>query len=245
MVPEGRSWQRLEPIWLYSEPGKGTSFKIYLPRMNATGEAIAPEPSVTSAKPEQALETILLVEDESLRRLARQYLENQGYTVLEAADWAAAIEISNAHPGPIHLLLTDVIMPGMNGRELARRVSAVRPETEVLYISGYTENAIAHNGMLEEGIALLQKPFSLSTLRTKVREKLTSASRAQRFNLQLPLKYRLLGKSAWRNGTTKTSAVRKCCSGRRKRFNPTPSSRLTSCCPPKLQAEVICHGEVV
>src|SRR6202047_778502 len=160
-------------IWVYSEPGKGTSFKVYLPRVSATGEAIATQPSVTNANPEPAQGTILLVEDESnVRQLAREYLENQGYTVLEAAGGAAAIEISNAHPGPIHLLLNDVIMPGMNGRELARRVSALRPETKVLYMSGYTENAIAHNGILDEGIALLQKPFTLITLRTKVREKL-------------------------------------------------------------------------
>src|SRR5713101_6696752 len=237
-------------IWVYSEPGKGTSFKIYLPRMSATGEAIAPEPSVTSTKPEQALETILLVEDESsLRHLARQYLENQGYTVLEAADGAAAIEISNAHPGLIHLLLTDVIMPGMNGRELARRVSAVRPETEVLYISGYTENAIAHNGMLEEGIALLQKPFSLSTLRTNVREKLTSASRAQRFNLQLPLKYRLLGESAWRNGTTENISRSGMLFRAEETIQPNAQLEINLVLPAEIAglstAEVICHGEVV
>ena len=237
-------------IWVYSEPGKGTSFKIYLPRMSATGEAIAPEPSVTSTKPEQALETILLVEDESsLRHLARQSLENQGYTVLEAADGAAAIKISDAHPGPIHLLLTDVIMPGMNGRELARRVSAVRPETEVLYISGYTENAIAHNGMLEEGIALLQKPFSLSTLRTNVREKLTSASRAQRFNLQLPLKYRLLGESAWRNGTTENISRSGMLFRAEETIQPNAQLEINLVLPAEIAglstAEVICHGEVV
>src|SRR5713226_6031712 len=112
-------------VWVYSEPGKGTTFKIYLPRVSATGEAIAVQPPVAAAaKAELGHETILLVEDEAnLRRLARQSLEHQGYTVLEAADGVAAIQLSNAHPGPIHLLLTDVIMPGMNGRELALRIS--------------------------------------------------------------------------------------------------------------------------
>ena len=120
-------------IWVHSEPGKGTSFKIYLPRVSASGEATAAQPAVAIAKPavtatkrEPAVETILLVEDETtLRRLVHQYLEKQGYTVLEAADGAAAIEISNAHLGTIHLLLTDVILPGMNGRELAHRLYTV------------------------------------------------------------------------------------------------------------------------
>jgi PAS domain S-box-containing protein len=217
-------------IWVYSEPGKGTSFKVYLPRVSATGEAIVAEPSVTNAKLEPAQGTILLVEDESnVRQLAREYLENQGYTVLEAAGGAAAIEISNAHPGPIHLLLTDVIMPGMNGRELAQRVSEIRPNMKVLYMSGYTENAIGHNGTLDAGITLLQKPFTLHALKAKVREVLDQTTlpqevamsaragigsearvlrdrvprfRAQRFNLHLPLRYRQVGEQGWRQGTT-------------------------------------------
>jgi DNA-binding response OmpR family regulator len=237
-------------IQVSSERGKGTSFKIYLPRVGATGQAISPEPSVTTAKPEQALETILLVEDESsLRNLSRQYLENQGYTMLEAAEGAAAIQICNSHPGPIHLLLTDLIMPGINGRELARRVCAMRPETKVLYVSGYTENVIAHNGMLEEGIALLQKPFSLSTLRIKVREKLSSASRAHRFNLQLPLKYRLLGESVWRNGTTENFSRSGMLFRVEETIQPNAQLEINLVLPAEIAglstAEVICHGEVV
>ena len=110
-------------IWVYSEAGKGTTFKIYLPRFSATGEALAPQPALAATEqPSPGHETILLVEDEeNLRRLARQSLENQGYTVIDAPDGAAAIQISQAHKGPIHLLLTDVIMPGMNGRELANQ----------------------------------------------------------------------------------------------------------------------------
>src|SRR5277367_167427 len=142
-------------IWVYSESGKGTSFKIYLPRVSASGETIHVQPAET-APVEQGHETILVVEDEvNLRRLARQYLEKQGYTVLEAVDGSAAINISSSYPGPIHLLLTDVIMPGMNGKELAQRLTALRPETRVLYMSGYTENVIGHNGTLDNGVTLL------------------------------------------------------------------------------------------
>jgi len=237
-------------IWVYSEPGKGTSFRIYLPRVSATGEAIAAEPTVAAAKPEQALGTILLVEDESnLRRLARQYLENQGYTVLEAADGAAAIEVSSAHSGPIHLLLTDVIMPGMNGRELAHRLSALRPEIKVLYMSGYTENAIAHNGTLEEGITLLQKPFTLPTLKAKVREKLSSLFRAQRFNLHLPLKYRLVGEGDWRKGTTENISRSGMLFRAEEMVSPNAMLEISIVLPAEIAglsaAEVVCRGEVV
>src|SRR4029077_14963045 len=213
-------------IWVYSEHGKGTSFKVYLPRVSATGEAVALQPAVAALKPGQGDETILLVEDEpNLRRLARQALESQGYSVLDAADGASAIQVSNSHQGPIHLLLTDVIMPGMNGRELALRISSLRPEARVLYMSGYTENAIGHNGTLDEGITLLQKPFTLPALKAKVREVLDTPLpqeatmsarfagtgrareklppfRPHRFKLQLPLKYRQLGENDWRAGTT-------------------------------------------
>ena len=176
-------------IWVYSEPGKGTSFKIYLPRVNAAGEPVP----VQAWRPRRAAsgpvrETVLLVEDENtLRNLARQYLANQGYTVLEANNGVAATQISATHPGPIHLLLTDVIMPGMNGRELAHRITSVRPETRVLYMSGYTENAIGHNGMLEAGINLLQKPFTLPALKAKVREVLDTQLPQEVFMSARPL----------------------------------------------------------
>ena len=120
---------------------------------------------------EPGTETILLVEDEAnLRYLARQYLEKQGYKVIEAADGAVAMQIAVAHEAMIHLLLTDVIMPGMNGRELAQRIAEIRPNVKILYMSGYTENVIGHNGMLDAGVRLLQKPFNLRDLKTKVRE---------------------------------------------------------------------------
>jgi PAS domain S-box-containing protein len=237
-------------IRVSSEPGKGTSFKIYLPRVGATGQGIAREPSVLTAKAEQGLGTILLVEDESsVRNLSRQYLESQGYTVLEAADGAAAIQVCNSHPGPIHLLLTDLIMPGINGRELAHRICAMRPETRVLYMSGYAENALAHNHMPEKRIAHLQKPFSLSTLSAKVREKVFSASRAQRFNLQLPLKYRLMGESVWRDGTTENISRSGMLFRAEEMVQTNAQIEINLVLPAEIvglsTAEVICHGEVV
>ena len=219
-------------IWVYSEPGKGTSFKIYMPHVTVEEVAAVEQPAAAAAAAptEAPRETILVVEDEvNLRRLTRQFLENQGYTVVEAADGAAAVQICVAHQGTIHLLLTDVIMPGMNGRELAQRVSEIRPNIRVLYMSGYTENAIGHNGTLDAGITLLQKPFTLHALKAKVREVLDQTTlpqevamsaravlssearvprekvprfRAQRFNLHLPLRYRQLGEQGWRQGTT-------------------------------------------
>jgi CheY-like chemotaxis protein len=217
-------------IWAHSESGKGTTFKIYLPRVAATGEPLAAQPALAAPQAVQVRETILLVEDEpSVRRLGLQYLERQGYTVLEAADGAAAIRVANSYPGPIHLLLTDVIMPGMNGRELAQRISTLRPEIKVLYMSGYTENAIGHDGILDTSITLLHKPFALPALKNKVREALASeavlpqvivpartsapdkakavrgealAFRAPRFKLHIPIRYRPVGQQSWRKGTT-------------------------------------------
>src|SRR5579862_1166303 len=155
-------------IWAQSEQGKGTCFKVYLPRVSETGEPTMAKPIVPAKEVQQGRETVLLVEDEvTVLRLAREYLELQGYTVIDAGDPATAILISNAHNGPIHLLLTDVVMPGMTGRELANHLSPRRPEMRVLYMSGYTENAIGQNGTLDAGITLLQKPFTLLTLKAK------------------------------------------------------------------------------
>jgi DNA-binding response OmpR family regulator len=205
---------------------------------------------VSSEKLKDVRETILLVEDEtSLRNLSRQYLENQGYAVLEASDGAAAITISNSHSGLIHLLVTDVIMPGVNGRELARLICAMRPETKVLYMSGYTEQSVAHNGILEEGISLLQKPFTLSTLKTRVREKLSSVSRAKRFNLHIPLKYRLVGERTWSKGTTENISRSGVLFRAEKVIQPQAQLEINLVLPPEISglstAEVICRGEVV
>ena len=264
-------------IWLYSETGKGTSFKIYLPRFSATGEALATQPALAQEQTSKGHETILLVEDEeNLRRLARQSLENQGYNVIDAPDGAAAIKISQAHPGPIHLLLTDVIMPGMNGRELANKLSPTRLEMRVLFMSGYTENHIGHNGTLDEGITLLQKPFTLSALRSKVREmldtplpqeiqmsarlaqsapiargrnKVSSPFRATRFDLHLPMKYRLVGESGWREGTTENISRSGMLFQAEEPIAPNAQLEINLVLPAEIAglaaAEVVCRGEVV
>ena len=157
-------------IWVYSEVGWGTTFKIYLPRINETDPALEAQPSLAVDMP-AGTETVLLVEDEeAVRGLARQVLEMNGYTVLEAGHGGEALLLSEQHQAPIHLLVTDVIMPHMNGRELAERLAGLRPEMKVLYISGYTDQAIAHHGVLEPGLFFLQKPFSPFALARKVRE---------------------------------------------------------------------------
>jgi len=237
-------------VQVSSEPGKGTTFKIYLPRVHSTGEAVGAEPTILTASAEEALETILLVEDESsLRTLSRRYLQQKGYTVLEAADGAAAITICSTHAGPIHLLLTDVVMPGMNGRELARRICAMRPGTKVLFMSGYSENAVTRDAPVEEPIALLQKPFALSTLGISVREKLSSVLRAKRFNLQLPLKYRLLGELAWSKGTTENISRSGMLFRAEKVIQPQVQLEINLVLPPEITglstAEVVCRAEVV
>jgi PAS domain S-box-containing protein len=158
-------------IWVYSEPGQGTTFKVYLPR-TAAAATRARKDDHDRAKPvRQGSETVLLVEDEEgVRQLAREYLETNGYKVLQAADGHAALELAGMHDGPIHLLMTDVVMPGISGRELAERITKVRPDVKVLYMSGYTDQAVVHHGMLDSGSMLLQKPFTMATLATKLRE---------------------------------------------------------------------------
>ena len=155
-------------VWVYSELGRGTTFKIYLPRVDAPAErVIAPREPGTLA----GTETILLAEDdEMLRRLAKGLLEKLGYRVLDAENAAQALAVAGAHQAPIHLLLADVVMPGASGRELARRLAEQRPATKVLYVSGYTDDAIVHHGMLEPGLNFLQKPFTPDGLARKVRE---------------------------------------------------------------------------
>ncbi len=156
-------------IWVYSEVGHGTTFKIYLPLVMAQFEKKATE-KIHSA-PEPGTETILFVEDEeSVRELVTEYLAARGYRVLEASDGVKALEIASRHDGEIQLLITDVVMPQLSGRELASRVSAGRPGLKVLYISGYTDDSIFRHGVLEGGMAFLQKPFNLKALAAKIRE---------------------------------------------------------------------------
>jgi PAS domain S-box-containing protein len=269
-------------IWVYSEVGRGTTFKIYLPRIASTGETAAQVAApgfsnndVRNNNVEPGTETILLVEDEAnLRYLARQYLEKQGYKVIEAADGAVAMQIAVAHEKIIHLLLTDVIMPGMNGRELAQRISEIRPNVKILYMSGYTENVIGHNGMLDAGVRLLQKPFNLRDLKSKVREVLDATpttpevempmqsaiprtaqareippTRAQRFQLHLPLRYRRLGENVWHEGTTENISRSGMLFQADELLQPSAQLEINLVLPQEIAGlsatEVVCRGEVV
>ena len=163
-------------IWVYSEPGRGTTFKIYLPRVEGEPGGDFPRIAVPAPKSTRGTETLLLLEDESaLRRLARDVLRKQGYTVLETLGWQSALEIAARHPGPIHLVLTDVVMPEMGGPEVDSRISALRPGIKVLYMSGYTSEAAVHRGLLEARLALLQKPFTPGDLARRVRELLDAS----------------------------------------------------------------------
>ncbi len=161
-------------IWVYSEIARGTTFKIYLPRVVDVLETppLVPAPRSESAR---GSETILLVEDEeAVRTLAREALEEAGFQVLEARHGVEALTVSQQHHGRIHLLLTDVVMPEMSGRVLAGRLASQRPTLKVLYMSGYTDNAIIHQGVLDPGTSFLPKPFSPDTLVRKVRAVLDS-----------------------------------------------------------------------
>jgi two-component system cell cycle sensor histidine kinase/response regulator CckA len=156
-------------IWVYSEPGKGSTFKIYLPRVDEPLEQ--PREKVLGYELLRGSETILLVEDEEeVRKLAVRVLERQGYKVLAARDGDEALLICERHQDPIHLMLTDVVMPGMNGHELAERLEPLHPRMKVLYMSGYTDNAIVLHGVLVEGVNYIQKPFTVDALTKKVRE---------------------------------------------------------------------------
>jgi two-component system, cell cycle sensor histidine kinase and response regulator CckA len=160
-------------IWLYSERGRGTIFKIYFPRVNKPSDSIAlpQSPAAKSA----GSETVLLVEDsESLRDVTKEFLEMAGYNVLDSCNGQEALCFARGHAGPIHLLLTDVVMPGLSGPELARDLQQLHPETRVLFMSGYTADAMNQHGVLEEGLSLLPKPFTRSSLTQKIRDLLDS-----------------------------------------------------------------------
>src|SRR5881296_2855165 len=161
-------------IWVYSEVGHGTTVKVYLPRVPADEVApslSAPAPAAEPSEARGGPETVLLVEDAApVRSLARRSLEARGYTVLDAADGATALDLAARHRGGIDVLVTDVVMPGMSGRELAERLAPERPRMKVLYTSGYTDDAMVRQGVLTAGVAFLQKPFVPETLARKVRE---------------------------------------------------------------------------
>jgi PAS domain S-box-containing protein len=160
-------------IWVYSEVGHGTTFKIYLPKVMAAVDA-----PVAEKQPAAALsgsETILFVEDEqNVRELVRDYLKHSGYNIIEASDGTEALEIAASYQGPIHLLITDVVMPRLSGREVATQMADQRPAMKVLYVSGYTDDTVFRHGVLEGGMEFLQKPFNMTSLAKKIREVLKS-----------------------------------------------------------------------
>ncbi len=162
-------------VWVYSELGHGTTFKVYLPMVQAPAEKTAPEKVVQGHEP--GTETILFVEDEqSVRELVSEYLSARGYQVLDASDGQQALEMAAAHTGKIQLLITDVVMPRLSGRELAARLTAARPDLKILYISGYTDDSVFRHGVLQGGMDFLQKPFNLKALAAKIREVLERVS---------------------------------------------------------------------
>jgi len=156
-------------IYAYSEPGKGTTFKIYLPQVEA--EAVETEAAIMVEVPKGRGETILLVEDEkSLRVTCSFFLEAVGYKVLVAENPGEALRMAAGHTGDIRLLLTDVVMPGMDGRQLAERLGSIKPGLKVLFMSGYTSDVITQRGVLPEGVAFIAKPFPRDDLARKVHE---------------------------------------------------------------------------
>jgi two-component system cell cycle sensor histidine kinase/response regulator CckA len=161
-------------VWVYSEPGLGTTFKVYLPRVPAvSGEVRMVKPAEESPR---GCETLLLVEDEaSVRRASRQFLTRSGYTVLEAVDGEDGLRVSREYAGPIHLMITDVVMPRMGGPRLAERLAKERADMKVLFVSGYAESTVLKHGEIDVTTRFLQKPFSLNALARKVREVLEAS----------------------------------------------------------------------
>ncbi len=162
-------------IWVYSELGRGTTFKIYLPRIDGSAEEAKRRSA--AVRPAGGSETVLLVEDEeAVRALSRSILESYGYRVLEAEGPHAAMEMAQRHETPIQLILTDVVMPDMDGADLVSRLAPLHPEAKVLFMSGYTDDAVVRHGMITEGGHFLQKPFTPASLAAKVREVLDATS---------------------------------------------------------------------
>jgi two-component system cell cycle sensor histidine kinase/response regulator CckA len=161
-------------IWVDSEPGRGTRFKVCLPRVEAEVDVVRAHVAPATLR---GTETVLLVEDEDqVRAIVSSILRRHGYDVLSARHGGEALILCEHHPGTIHLLLTDVVMPRMSGPELADRLAALRPGVKVLYMSGYTGDTIVRHGVLETGVAYIQKPVTPTALASKVREVLDQPS---------------------------------------------------------------------
>jgi two-component system, cell cycle sensor histidine kinase and response regulator CckA len=165
-------------IFLQSEPGSGTTFKIYLPRVQE--EARVDDGAATCNVSLRGDETVLLVEDqEAVRESAAEYLAENGYTVLKASRGSEALDIAERHSRPIHLLLTDVVMPQMSGRELSEKITSIHPETKVIFMSGYSNNLLSNRQVLDPKHELLQKPFRLATLGQRIREALAGRGKTR------------------------------------------------------------------
>ena len=163
-------------IWVYSEPNLGTTFRVYLPR--AEGEAVSSVAEAAGGRDTRGNETVLLVDDDDqVRAVARGILRRLGYVVLEASNGGEALLIAEQHPAKIQLLLTDVVLPRMSGRQIAERISGMRPGIDVLFMSGYTDDAVLQHGILESGVAYLQKPLTPDSMARKVRQVLDAAGR--------------------------------------------------------------------
>jgi two-component system, cell cycle sensor histidine kinase and response regulator CckA len=162
-------------IWVYSEPGRGTTFKIYLPCVDSPAAEF--KVSTVETQAQLGTETVLLVEDEEMvREMTKEILQESGYRVIEAKHGQEALLVAEQHHGPIHLMLSDVVMPQMSGRELAEQLTPIRREMKVLYMSGYTDDAIVHHGVLDEGMAFIEKPFTPNALARKLREVLNDSA---------------------------------------------------------------------
>ncbi|MBI3406131.1 MAG: response regulator [Acidobacteria bacterium] len=155
-------------IWVYSEPDRGSNFKIYLPRAQEVSEAEAE--NIHPHTP-RGTETILVVEDEEgVRELTSEFLSISGYRVLVARNGAEALQVCRDFDGPIHVMVTDVVMPGLSGRDLAEQAARIRPSMRILFVSGYSDDAIAHQGVIEPNSSFLEKPFTHSALTARIRE---------------------------------------------------------------------------
>jgi two-component system cell cycle sensor histidine kinase/response regulator CckA len=211
---------------VYSEINKGTVFKVYLPRIEDAADA--KEKKEPDGLVSQGCETVLLAEDSgSLREMAREYLESVGYTVLEAASGKEALQRAQEFTGRIHLLLTDVVMPEMSGPELATRMMSLRPGLKVIFTSGYTDDAIARQGILDPSVTFIQKPYRPKALARKIREALGVAKK-------LPVTKSSLTRESHhcppRLGMAKTSSLR----------IGTPSANLFLICQRKMHLPSRC-----
>lgn len=166
-------------IGVESDPGRGSTFSVYLPRVDAVAHRPLPDVVVGDFESLAGSETVLVVDDnDALRELVRKSLQSYGYTVLAAGNAREAVAVCERHQGAVHLLLSDVVMPGPSGRELADRLSTQYPGIKVLYMSGHTDDAILRHGVVSGGTAFLQKPFTPDTLARKVRSQLAARTNA-------------------------------------------------------------------